>query len=336
MSATQATTASGPASITFGAYDVASEVRDEHADHLDPSDDARTKTVTFDSDAPDRILELAERAASESRAERESGAGQVALTSAERDRIDFSEGRASIPHARSVKAIMLNEGVDDWTAFYDPTLTVDEHREVAEQAAQDVRGERLDAEESATQKEARAAARASAEECDHAEGFCKMGDPDACEFLREHCDVTEAEIDEITDDSTELGGAALGALRRSWGGYQGAIRQAEDATDPAERTAHLDHARQASRAINAIRREHDQEPLTFDRLAAVESEPIESEPIEPPTTDEPDEPDVSPESDGSGRWAAVVAVILLVLFGLASVVTGSGDGSNFEAGGQIR
>lgn len=42
-----------------------------------------------------------------------------------------------------MKAIFADEGVDDWTAWYDPELTVDEHREVAARAATGGAGKRL-------------------------------------------------------------------------------------------------------------------------------------------------------------------------------------------------
>ncbi|ELY60202.1 hypothetical protein C491_02850 [Natronococcus amylolyticus DSM 10524] len=38
---------------------------------------------------------------------------------------------------------MLETGVDDWLAYYDHTLSVDEHREVAERAMRDEGGDRL-------------------------------------------------------------------------------------------------------------------------------------------------------------------------------------------------
>lgn len=51
------------------------------------------------------------------------GAG-VPLTLFERSRLDFS--RAPVVHARWAKAAAYHFDVDDWLAYYDPTLSVGE------------------------------------------------------------------------------------------------------------------------------------------------------------------------------------------------------------------
>jgi hypothetical protein len=91
--------------VEFGSKSAADAVREEHPEAICSQDDARRKTVTFSSDATGAFLEDAQRRADQSRADRESGPGQLELTDHERDRLDFSEGRADVLHARSVEAV---------------------------------------------------------------------------------------------------------------------------------------------------------------------------------------------------------------------------------------
>lgn len=259
-----------PFQIEFAGLSDAREMREQHADALADTDDKRSKVVRFrENELADHDVEEIVAVAEAGRADRE-GAGQATLTDHERDRIDFSEGRANVPHARSVKALMHSEGVDDWVAYYDPTLTVDEHREVAERAARDERGQRLDEPEPGPAGDME---RAVADRCDHARDHCKHGDPDACEFLGEACGFEEEQIATIMGDDTEasteagetaFSGAQLGALRRAWDGYQGAIDDLEAALGAVERAE--EHATDAFEAINAIRRDAGQEPIDPERL----------------------------------------------------------------------
>lgn len=224
--------------------------------YLCPADDARLKTVMLRSDTPEAFVEEAHRAADEDRAERERGPGQVELTEHEREQIDFSKGHASVPHAQAVKGIATAEGVDDWLSYYDPTLTVDEHRQVMARAATEGGGDRLDAEESATSKAGRAAAMAQAGQCDHARGHCEHGDADACEFLSEHCGLTAEEVAEIMDETTadselgELPGEAYGALSKLWAQYKAGVADAKE----------------AAAGINEVRAQYGQDPIAFKQL----------------------------------------------------------------------
>ncbi|DAC85294.1 putative viral structural protein [Haloterrigena jeotgali icosahedral virus 1] len=114
----------------FATKQAADLFREENEEYLCSDDDRRLKTVALSSDTPERVLEEAAIETAVTRAERD-GTSQLPLEEDERDAIDFSEGRASVPWARSIKAIMRAEGVDDWLSHLDPTLSVDEHREVA-------------------------------------------------------------------------------------------------------------------------------------------------------------------------------------------------------------
>lgn len=79
-----------------------------------------------------REREQAQLEAMKSRGEQNNSTGQVPLSDHEREEIDFSNARASVPHARAVKAIAREQGIDDWLAHYDPTPEVDEHRSTFE------------------------------------------------------------------------------------------------------------------------------------------------------------------------------------------------------------
>lgn len=289
--------------IEFGEKAAADEYRDEHPDAICPvDDDRRTKTVHFVSDTPDWLLDQARAEADEGRAAREAGPGQSPLTDAERDRIDFSADRASVPWARSIKALAEQHNVSDWTSYVDDTLTVDEHREVMKRAGQEGGGARDDGDQRDAQRAQQAARRQQAEGCDHARGHCEHGDTEACEFLREACGYEESEVEQLlggtdlepqTDEPAgtqqeelvEVGGGDFpkmqvspeiaGALSRSWQGYKSATSRLErELADVREAVV---NARQAMRAINAIREDHGQDALhpndLHELLAALEAMP---------------------------------------------------------------
>jgi hypothetical protein len=262
--------------IAFGSKQAADAFREDHDEWLCPvDDDKRKKTVAVVSDAPDHIVERAELAAASGRSERSGDGGQIPLTDSERDRIEFSEGRASVPHARSVKGLARSEGVDDWLAYYDAQLTVDEHREVMERAAQEGGGRRLDEDRSADDRLGDAEA-AMGGQCDHARGHCEHGDPDACEFLIEACGMDEDDVQLLLSDYQsenellsyeELEGELKGALGRAWAGYSVAVKRLPSLLE--EVRQEFEHAEQAAAAIYAI-----EKPLTdkgtedFEALAS--------------------------------------------------------------------
>lgn len=256
--------------VEFGSMETADEYRDEHEEYICPiDDDARQKTVAFVSDTPDWLLDRAQVEAASGRDERTSDGGQVELTDAEKNRVGPFEGANNYRKAAAVKGLMLNVGVDDWTSYYDPTLTVDEHRDLADRAARDGGGgRRLDAEDSTDERLGRAEA-AMGGECDHARDHCEHGDPDACEFLTDACGYDDDEVARILDEDDadteqDIEGEAAGALGRAWQGYKAAIsRLAQEIEDAMEAKR---NAEQAAAAINAIRADHGQEPIELERL----------------------------------------------------------------------
>lgn len=229
----------------------ADAIREQFSDALCPDDDRRLKTVRFQSDAPEIVVEAAELAAEDERGEHAAGSGQVTVTEAERDQIDFTE--TTVPHARAVKALALDRGVSNWLDYYDTTLTVDEHRDVYDRAEGD---KRLDADRSAVEKAGEAARHAVGEQCDHAEGHCKHGDPEACEFLTERCGFSDDQVSRILDDTEgdpstgDLPGPVYQGLSSQWTKYKAGLAQ----------------ARQAAAAINEIRDQYGQDPLSFNEL----------------------------------------------------------------------
>lgn len=99
------------------------------------------------------------------RSERGGRGGQAELTDHERESIGFS--RTTVPHARSVKGLMIEQGVDDWLAYYDHMLSVDEYREIAERAVRDEHGDRLNDDTDVDDRLADLEG-AQDEQCDHA------------------------------------------------------------------------------------------------------------------------------------------------------------------------
>jgi len=248
----------------------ANAFRDDYEEYICPvDDDKRRKTVALVSDTPEHVLDRAHVEAASGRSERASGAGQVELTDTEKDQLGPFTGNNFYRKAAAAKALFRDAGVDDWTSYYDETLTVDEHRDLAERAARDGGGgRRLDAEDSADDRLGRAE-KAMGQECDHARDHCQHGDPDACEFLSEACGYDDEEVASILDDSDasgeqEIEGEAAGALGRAWQGYKAGIaRLAAEIEDALEAKR---NAEQAAAAINAIRADHGQEPIGLERL----------------------------------------------------------------------
>jgi len=277
--------------IEFGSKAAADAAREEYEEHLCSDDDRRLTRVTFSSTTPDDVFDRVRREAEDVRSEQVSGPGQIPLTDHEQGVIDFSRGRANIPHARAVKGIARSEGVDDWTAHYDPLLTVDEHREVMSRAGQQGGGRRREDTETPSEKAGRASRVAQSEECDHARGHCKNGDPEACEFLQTRCGLddetvqsllSEHESDDRGDDIDDQGGDSpltgveRGTLKRSWQGYQGAVQDLPEAIEQVEEA--WTHAQQAARAINGVREGVEDTPVgVSDETADAADQVIETD-----------------------------------------------------------
>ena len=190
-------------SIEFGTRDGARLARQQLSDEqLHPNDDRRTKTVRVDSDrlSDGKLSRLEAQAVDGRDSRRGDFAGQASLTEHERNRLDFTE--TTVPEARTAKASLLSEGVSDWTAHFDPTLTTSEMASEAKSTTASG-GARLDEADSRRALEARgaqAARRELGEACGHARQGCKSGHDEACEQLKDECDVSKDEIAEIRPD----------------------------------------------------------------------------------------------------------------------------------------
>lgn len=118
----------------FQRLDLATEAREIASAWLADADDRRRTQVVVERSIPTDVQELLEWR--EYRAMPDRRCGQIPLSEGERDRLDFTQ--TNVFHARSVKAIADELEVSDWFAYYDPTLTVDEHFDVFERAREDV------------------------------------------------------------------------------------------------------------------------------------------------------------------------------------------------------
>ncbi|CAI49267.1 uncharacterized protein NP_2352A [Natronomonas pharaonis DSM 2160] len=168
----------------FGDLETANAVRDELGDDLlAPTDDRRDTVVEVlddELDADERAY--LEGAAAESQVRETYQHGQAELTRAERRDVDPD----NIMHARSAKAILQGEGVDDWRAYYDPELTPSEHVDVAEQARRDEAGARADRDAARdTRQAASQFAAAQGARANHVREACRDGEMEACRELQE-------------------------------------------------------------------------------------------------------------------------------------------------------
>ena len=174
-------------SVDFGDRESANAVRDEIPDEqLAETDDRRTKTIELSPEATRATRTRVTGEAADSRAHLADQHGQSELTDSEKSRLDFT--RTNVMHARSAKAILQGEGVDDWTAHYDPELTVDEHRDVAKRARHDDRGQRMDHEEREGAQAKRLADAHNTVQTQlekRAREACEEGHDEACDELRE-------------------------------------------------------------------------------------------------------------------------------------------------------
>jgi len=248
--------------LEFGRKSAADDARDAYREHLHSEDDRRLKTVRFTDELPAEDERELETQAAADRAEKQASYRQTDLTRGEKQRFDLSRDGLNVFKLRSIKGMAQAEGLEDWTAHVDPTLTTSEHKEVIERAAQQQTGADGDRERSDEQRAHDLAAQAGGGDCDHARGHCRHGDPEACEFLAGECGFSEEEVEQLMSDMEpqepdsgqltfqDLTGAEKGALSRSWNGYKAAVAVLDrHLADVAEAFA---HAEQAAAAISNI------------------------------------------------------------------------------------
>lgn len=292
--------------VEFGSLASADRVRDEYSDYVCPvDDDKRLKTVAFISDTPEGTLQAIEADAAGDKAAAESTSETADLSERERERIKDADGfgdGVSIFNWQSAKGSFQREGLTE--EFYDAIGNLSdgddpieraeswlrEHQQQNDMGGSAIGGGSGQQDEGTTaeqqrRSEQRAAAIEQTEGCNHAAGACRHGKPEACEYLTEACGYSEDEVDDILGseadaDEAEGGdgdatpeaieGKAAGALARSWGGYRGAI--ADLATALENVREEWSNATDAAEAINAIRDDHNQDPIHFEALERANAE----------------------------------------------------------------
>ena len=293
--------------VEFGSLEAANRARDDHAEYVCPvDDDRRQTTVAFVSDTPESTLQMIEADAAADKAAAESTSEMADLSDRERERIKDADGfgdGVSIFNWQSAKGSFQREGLTE--EFHDAIGNLSDGDDPIERAeaylaeyqqqsgpgGSAIGGGSGQQDEGTTaeqqrRSEQRAAAIEQTEGCNHAEGACRHGEPEACEFLTDACGYDEDEVDDIlgvdaTDDEEakggdggdeprEIEGKAAGALARSWGGYRGAIAELDAALEAVREE--WSNATDAAEAINAIRGDHNQEPMHFEALEVANAE----------------------------------------------------------------
>jgi hypothetical protein len=168
---------------------------------LSDTDDGREKTLRVDkSELDDDTLRLIEGKAAVSRDDaRGDMHGQASLTDAEKKRLDFTE--TTVPEARTAKASLLAEGVSDWTAHFDPTLTTSEMADRA-RSTQASGGERLDSADTQRARDRQGAdmfRQVQSQRGKRAREGCEEGFDEACDQLVEEHGFSRAEAEALVE-----------------------------------------------------------------------------------------------------------------------------------------
>lgn len=117
--------------LDFGSREAANYARDAY----DLEGDRRFKSINLQAaEIESRELDELVGMAAESRLDRQSAGGQAALTQAEKQRLDFAE--VDFFSAASAKATLQQQGVEDWMAVFDSSLTLDEAKGLSGAKAQ--------------------------------------------------------------------------------------------------------------------------------------------------------------------------------------------------------
>ncbi|MFC7204736.1 hypothetical protein ACFQJC_14545 [Haloferax namakaokahaiae] len=190
----------------------ADQFREELAEYVADSDDKRLKRVVFEDSLPSIPRDRINAAIASTEAETGT-TDTVPLTRAEKRQIDFSQ----VPYvrAKAIKNVLLKAGVDDWLAYFDPTLSVDEHRSHAAEWRREGGGARNDRDRP-SRSAAATAEKAANESCGRAADACREGYSDACEMLSDECGYTADDVAGVVAESNgsvsmdDLDGVRLG------------------------------------------------------------------------------------------------------------------------------
>ena len=186
--------------IEFGSRNDAGDIRDDLPEEaLLESDDGREKTLKIDTSALDqRTLRRVKGEAAVSRDDaRGNMHGQESLTESEKKRLDFTE--TSVPEARTAKASLLAEGVSDWTAYFDPSLTTSEMADLA-RSTQASGGARMDTADTQRAQDRQAAGmrrEVQSQQAKRAREGCEDGFEEACDQLVEEHGFSRQEAESL-------------------------------------------------------------------------------------------------------------------------------------------
>jgi hypothetical protein len=217
----------------------------------------------------------------------------LSLTDDERNRVDFSEEGVNVPKVRSIKGIAANEGVDDFLAFADLSLTVDENRTLLKRAKREERGQRMDAttdENKQIDKAARAYQEQKSSELPRAKRFGFEGDEDAQEFVRSQGRLSDVFDISFTRDD--------GRIRGRGGDFEQLKEIHEDRSDRAQS---VDERRQAKTTRDPFEWANNPSQLDFPGVDTVDPASLHEERSERAQT--ADERELAPYADSKEQWA---------------------------------
>jgi len=282
--------------IQFGSLDAANKVRRDRmlSNFVAESDNASSKTVVIEDDAPASALEQIQGEAAESREHKAEEHGQVPLTDEEKKRIDFSE--TNVPAARSVKGIARGKGVDDWTQFFDEQASVDDHRSIMEEANQDEQGRRglgkdEESDDVIDQKYAQAYQTQQRESLGKAKEYAFGGDREAQAEVRSQGRVTE--MADISFTRTDDGG-----LRGTGEDY---ARLVEEHESRSERAQTLDEKKSAQITRDPFEWTNNKSKYDFPGIDTVDPKELHEERSQ--QAQARDERSAAPLTDNKQQWA---------------------------------
>jgi len=259
---------------------------------LADSDDARTGTVVLKDGTPERVVEKVVGEAAETREKEATKYGQVPLTDQERKQIDFEE--TSVPAARSAKGIARGKGVDDFLAYFDETLSVDEHREVFDRAKEQGAGgagNRGRGTGTNAQRLAQANKRRKAEQGDRIKKFALLKqDSDAQEEIQRMGSIRD--VFDIGFSRRE------GRLRGSGKDFE---RLEEVHEQRSERAQRVDERRSAKATRDPVQWANNPGKYDFPGIDTVQPQEIHEQRSE--RAQEADEREIAPAADTKQQWA---------------------------------
>jgi hypothetical protein len=283
--------------IEFGDLESARQIRQSgrFTEYLSPEDDGRKKVVKIRSDMPPALRQRLEGEAADSRKFRAFEFGQEPLTRQEKQDIDFNQ--TDIFTARSAKAVAVARGVDDFTAFFDPTLTVSENKQIFEDVRRNSRGGGQrggrDFNDSREQdrRAGRGSNRAKESRVDNAKEFAFAGDREAQEFLTEEAQFGDVFDLRITETST---------------GFRGSGEDFDRVLDThesrSERAQTIDEKHSAPTTRNPFEWVNNTNRLDFPGVDTVDVDKLHQ--ARSKQAREVDEREVAPIADSKEEWAA--------------------------------